>query len=63
MEIQAYAEKPEERHDNHVFERGYPVQGIESADFQGTELLPEGASCRAGKDPEDAEQHDHNGKV
>lgn len=40
-----------------------PVQGIESADFQGTELLPEGASCRAGKDPEDAEQHDHNGKV
>jgi len=61
--FQAYAEKPEERHDNHVFERGYPVQSIESTDLQGTGLLPEGAPCRAGKDPEDAKQHDYNGKV
>lgn len=40
-----------------------PVQSTESADFQGAGLLPEGAPGCAGKDPEDAKQHDYDGKI
>ena len=38
-------------HDYHVFQRGYSVQGIESADFQRKQLLSESTPHCAGKNP------------
>ena len=46
-----------------VFEYKYPVQGIEGTDIKGTGVLPEGASHCVRKDPPDAKQHHHDGKI
>ena len=37
--FQSHPKKPQKCHDHHVFQRGHPVQGIESADFQRTATI------------------------
>lgn len=49
--FQSHPKKPQKCYDYHVFQRGYSVQGIESADFQRKQLLSESTPHCAGKNP------------
>ncbi len=61
--FQSHTKKPQKCYDHYVFQRGYPVQGIEGTDIKRTGVLPESTPHCAGEDPPDAKQHHFHGKV